>query len=248
MEADTIIVNGYDLIWEDHTIGPGDLDCFFFKEDPVKYLLDLNIKGWDIIIYWPYPTKMGFTYKEGGLNTHLTDIYELIEKHFEHFARFRFETNNNDNIANNIDLTRLSPASFIISNTILSDNIPNYGVKDIFGFVENPSLLTNTQYFIISDSKSHIERLEAGYGAIYISFDRNERYGTIAEYVKNNPGINVVIIWSPVYRYDNKDDYIKFSYYKEYFNRPDKDSYDDLTKRIGDTRYIPSIQWYTYGY
>lgn len=41
-----VIVNAYDIMWNDVDLAPDDHNPFFFKEDPVQYLSNLANTKW----------------------------------------------------------------------------------------------------------------------------------------------------------------------------------------------------------
>ncbi|CAH6419822.1 Hypothetical protein HVR_LOCUS903 [uncultured virus] len=57
MTIPTILVNAYDLIWDDIDIDPNDVKPFFFKEDPVSYIRKLKSQGWSVFLYGEFIEK-----------------------------------------------------------------------------------------------------------------------------------------------------------------------------------------------
>lgn len=251
---DTVIVNGYDLIWKDPDIPLNAPHPFFFKHNPIQYLIGLVQKNWAIILYYHQ-----FLYDEARTYPNINRTIDIItarqraiDDQVRYFGHIIYLTDDDLSINDRINLNSFSDASFTIAldkrethqtHTVeLPGNklrqIVRYDPIEIFGLVnpyhipDNVSPGPNVQYFIITNSRARQREFIQQYNAIPLSRNRIQRQNDIQVFHQNNPEIQIIEIWSPIYQYnhDVQEDYIVEAYP---FDSPYQDNFV-----IGVTYYI----------
>lgn len=255
--ADTIIVNGYNLMWHEATIDEYDPNFFFFKEDPVDYLRLLSqdrwpigrrelCSLWHIILYWHRYLNIEIDNYPGKIDDigRVTTKQHIIDDLFSPFAAIIYVAEDDDSINDVLNFDQMSPASFSIANTFPPGDedrhIAQYSPQEIFETV-NPYLIApDTKYFIVTSSDVRRQELLEQYGNDTtkpqylapepVSFNQKEREDAIYQFRARYPQTPIVQIWSPVYQY-RPNDYMA----KGLIDRPDYDN-------------IPNVTYYTHGY
>ena len=233
---DFIFINAFSLIWSDVFLSPDDPNQFFFQEDPIQYFGRLKEEGWRIILYW---TRGNLPY--GNINSQNERDYVMRRKHLvEALFAPLFEIMTLERIETLSPI--ISSASFIMGSGPGIQDANNkyvsyYDVDDILGLRPLPPIQPNTQYFLITSRLRPPLNYARGYNFITIGNTRQERYDTITNYMRQHPGVNIVQIWIPVYRYlrENKNKSIFAANDTLFpFDRPDQDN-------------IPTVTYYTVG-
>ena len=236
---DTVIVNGYDFMWDDINVESNDPNPFFFKRDPIQYLAGLKNNNWRIILCWisldvieahmqryPYDHIV-------DAKTRIIDKRNIIINLFAPFAEMVY-MNRGETIADYIKRDELSSSSFTITHIKTQHffDIAQYSPIEIFELPDEPPIIPNAQYYIIASERARLELLIEKYHAKEAEPSRNMRQYLI--YRNKKPGIDIIIIWSPTYRYSQD---IKYNNVKNpiMFDRPDQDNQ-------------PGVQYYNYGY
>lgn len=239
IQMDTIIVNGYDLMWDDVNVKYNDPRPFFFKNDPVQYLGDLHNNGWRIILYWPHLTE--FNIHRYPYNTKTNPMHWLkmrkdnISNLFNPFVEI-INLNPGETIADYVDRHKSSAASFIIANADHLYDVARYSPIEVFELPSMPPVIPNTKYFVISSDNERRQFFITSpiYRATGLSPTKNDRRQTIENFQKDNPNVNIIVIWSLTYRYPLDQDPVKITNYFT-LDRPDQDNQ-------------PGVQYYNYGY
>ncbi|CAH6419158.1 Hypothetical protein HVR_LOCUS352 [uncultured virus] len=256
----TIIVNAYDLMWYDVDVGSDDPNPFFFKNNPIDYLGNLQEEGWTVYTYAGSSTDevKRFKFPQKNPEEYLTRKLTVMITLFENVLNFVQEA----------ELPKLIKAadasSFVIidSTRPFYEGITRYSSIEIFELVDPPTIPTDAIVVLITDSS--VSRWESvnqylrnilGKETFLLDIprDHNEfiramnRYNPekeiflidaqrdLNEFFRAMKGYNpekeIFIVWSPVYRYA-REDRISGGYI---FERPDQLN-------------IPGVTVYTWGY
>ena len=248
MTIPTVIVNGFDLMWYDYDLSPNDPNPFFFKENPVQYLRNLNAEGWKIYIYFG-PTDQEAKQNiivERDPQKYLSTKAQVIMDLMGDFAEFSML---DDDLPETI--ADADPSSFVIidANRQFPWNLARYTPVEIFGLVVPPTpglvepLTISRDDIVYNVTPSDIKRgMDV---AAYLRMltentlwgrnsnrNRNIRIMQIEADKAKNPGKNIIVVWSPIYRYQRREDFSLPGGIQRYLDRPDQDNIPDVTVYI----------------
>lgn len=221
-----VIVNGYDLMWHDVYLDPNDPNPFFFKEDSVQYLRDLATKGWEVLMYFGpideerercpygnnYDVRRILMAKKRVMikifSPHIT-VFDRPDEFFLH--EFKYDL--------------YSPSYFIIANSNRNypESIARYSPIEIFGLVDPFPKQVDNIYVLFTYHYGRETNLYKN--APFASPNRNERREQLDHIKRENPNKNIIMIWSPRYRYTPGP---KRHIFNLDFERPDQDNFPDI--------------------
>ena len=230
MTVPTVFVNVFDLIWDDIDISVNDPHPFFFKEDPIIYLQQLKDQGW---VIYPYFHNIIAEQDRLMFNRNITSYFEatdVLEFKYKMMENLLGPIINDDLLEEFIP--RADSSSFIIANNDIEKkyNITRYTPFEIFGKVDPPNISPNTMAGIVIGSYNRTPIVNTRLGTI-LSSERNTRRLEVFNLMAHN--YNIIMVWSPVYRYQHDDNMIPI--YLAEFDRPDQDN-------------IPNVSCYVWGY
>ena len=238
MTVPTVIVNGFDLMWYDYDLAPDDPNPFFFKENPIQYLRNLNAEGWKIYIYFGPADQEA---KENIIIRHNPQPYlstkaQVIMDLMGDFAEFSML---GDGLPETI--AGADPSSFVIidANRQFPWDLARYTPVEIFGLVDPPAILPDDIVYHVVPSDIKRRKKVAAYlreltdnRNLGLGRKRAERIMRITSWKAANPDKEMIVVWSPIYRYQRRED---FYGPVTILDRPDQDN-------------IPGVTVYIWGY
>lgn len=221
---DTVIVCGNDLVWEDVSLRTNRFSSY--KEDPFDYINNLSQQGWRIIVYF---NDHDDRFRElPVLRLYIHNIIQTTKLLLNH-KLFRFDLIEFTKI--NFDI--LTPASFIIVEKFLNVGITQYAPFELFELQDVPPVIPNAIYLIVTSYLPRRQVFIENYGAIAVPINLRQRQIAVDLIIRNNPGKEIIEIYSPIYKYpsDINNEDIEYGVYNI-------------------IRYprAPNIRYFTYGF
>ncbi|CAH6419160.1 Hypothetical protein HVR_LOCUS354 [uncultured virus] len=219
-------------MWYDIDISPDDPNPFFFKNDPITYLENLQKERWIVRTYAGTPTD-----EAKKIILHQKNPEEYLSQKLNAMIRLFGK------VLNFISETRLpkivrtaDASSFVIinPNRPFHEGIARYSPIEIFELVDPPTVPrynivghVNTSYTTRNyQINTYLRMITKEKKAVInpLSNYRTERYDRISR-LRPLARVPVFVVWSPAYRYSEND---QIQYYN-HFDRPDQDNFYNVT-------------------